>query len=258
MTMFIRASLLLALLACSGAALAIESGLPEFENQSLFSPKFLERAFEAEKGGHPAKGLEAFYKTLTNPAEQAEIELRIARVYNQRTGFVDHAQAVAWYDKALVRELPLPALAGQLILRGNSNELLGNRDLALRDYIRGLLICLHFNLPERWPNEQGGKLPVPALNNGLDLGEGDVEAAARRQGERQAWADYRRETEVTRREQTLLMHRFHYVEAIKRVVGKDKLDDAALREAVARLSHRDDRIELALKLIRGANPWPVP
>lgn len=246
---------LLPLLAVNAAS-ADEAGFPEFEDQSLFRPKFLEQAFDAEKDGNPATGLEAFYKTLTNPAEQAEVELRIARVYNQRTGFVDYAKSITWYDKALVRPLPLKTQAMLLILRGNSHELVKQPELALKDYVRGLLICLHYRLPEKWPVEEGGRLPPPVLNDGVGEDDSDPTVAARNQENRQHAADYRRESEINRTEQGLVTQKHYYVEALKRVTEKGKINDKALRDIVEQLTNRKDRIEEVLRLAKAPNPWP--
>jgi hypothetical protein len=250
--------LTLGLLLVFGAspAWADEAGFPEFEDQSLFRPKFLEQAFNAEKDGNPAAGLEAFYKTLTNPAEQAEVELRIARVYNQRTGFVDYAKSITWYDKALVRPLPLKTQAMLLILRGNSHELVKHPEPALADYVRGLLICLHYRLPEKWPVEEEGKFAPPALNDGIGEDDADPATAARRQEERQHRADYRRESEINRTEQGLVTQKYYYVDAIKRVVEKEKMKEQALRDIVEHLTNRKDRIEEVLRLAKAPNPWP--
>ena len=134
-------------------ARANETDLQGIDDQSIFSPTFLAELGAADRAGPPK--LEAIYRKFVSPAEQAEIELTIAQIYSQRTGMVDPAKAVEWYNKALVRGLPLTALAKHLILRGNMHERLGHDEKALADYVRGLLICLQFNLPDSWPDQNG-------------------------------------------------------------------------------------------------------
>ena len=147
-------------------AIALQTDLPGIDGQSLFSPTFLVELDAANRAGDPLPPLKAVYKKFGSPAERAETELTIACVLCQRTGFVDPAESIKWYDKALVRDLPATALAKQFILRGNMHERLGHDEKALADYIRGLLVCLQFNLPDAWPSQDGtGMLQPPPINN---------------------------------------------------------------------------------------------
>src|SRR5262249_54090017 len=142
----------------------------------------------------PLPRLEAVYQKFQQPAEQAEIELTIARALSQRTGLVDWPDALKWYDRALVRNLPTTALAKQFILRGNVHEVLKHKEDALADYARGLIVCLEFNLPRQWPTEDGeGKLKPPPIYSGFDDRDG-----ARRLADRQRTADFQREHDLIR------------------------------------------------------------
>ena len=140
---------------CLPSAIALQTDLPGIDGQSLFSPTFLVELDAANRAGDPLPPLKAVYKKFGSPAERAETELTIACVLCQRTGFVDPAESIKWYDKALVRDLPATALAKQFILRGNMHERLGHDEKALADYIRGVLVCLQFNLPDAWPSQDG-------------------------------------------------------------------------------------------------------
>jgi tetratricopeptide (TPR) repeat protein len=238
-------------------AIAIETDLPGIDDQSLFSPTFFSALDAANRAGDPVPQLEAVHQKFRTPAEQGETELTIARVYCQRTGLVDPLKSIKWYDKALVRNLPATALAKQFILRGNMHERLGRHEEALADYIRGLLTCLQFNLPESWPNQDGtGKLRPPPRSDGPDLvGE---QPAEQRLAERQQAADYRRESEMTRREQDLLQARYYYVDAILRVMKTKQLVETDLRAAAEKLTNRKDRVDDLLRRVRKPNPRPWP
>jgi hypothetical protein len=253
------ATLLLAV-ACSilhaERALALETDFPEIDGQSLFSSTFLIELDAANQAHDPLPKLEAVYRKFSRPAEQAETELTIACVLCQRTGYVNPAEAIKWYDKALVRDLPATALAKQFILRGNMHERLDHHEKALADYVRGLLICLQFNLPDTWPSQDGtGKLQPPPINNADFAGE---RPAAERLAERERAADYRRESEMIRREQDLLGHRYYYVDAIQRVMKQKRLSEPDLRAIAEKLTNRKDRVDALLRRVRGPNPRPWP
>ena len=237
-------------------AAASETQFPELDGQSLFGQDFSSRLFSAASGDDCVSQLESFHKTLTSPAELAETELTLARILCSRTGMVDPAKSLLWYDRALVRNLPPEARAKQFILRGNMHERLAHPREAVADYVRGLLICLQFNLPAKWPNfDGGGRLQPPPLND--SLGEGD-HAATERLAARQQAADYRAEMEMIRREQALLMQRYYYVEAIKRVQNAAKLSDADLREIGGKLTNQEDRLDEVIRRVQEPNPRPWP
>ena len=217
-----------------------------------------ELAAAADQSTNPIPQLETLYKKLHEPAEQAETELTIARIYSQRTGFVNYARALEWYNKALVRlGLPLTALAKQFILRGNCHETLKQPEDALTDYARGLLVCLQFNLPKQWPSlDDKGKLPLPSLNDGFDFN--GQPSSAKVQANRQIYSDYMREDAMNRQEQNLSMLKYYYVDAIKRVLEQEKWTEQNLREIAEKLTNRKDRLDELLRLAREPNPRPWP
>jgi hypothetical protein len=217
-----------------------------------------ELAAAADQSTNPIPQLETLYKKLNEPAEQAETELTIARIYSQRTGFVNYARALEWYNKALVRlGLPLTALAKQFILRGNCHETLKQPEDALTDYARGLLVCLQFNLPKQWPSlDDKGKLPLPSLNDGFDFN--GQPSSAKVQANRQIYSDYMREDAMNRQEQNLSMLKYYYVDAIKRVLEQEKWTEQNLREIAEKLTNRKDRLDELLRLAREPNPRPWP
>jgi hypothetical protein len=236
------------------SVLATETEVQGIDDQSPFSPNFLVELAAADGGAKPVAELEALYQKFKQPAEQAEIELTIARIFCQRTGLVDWPQSLKWYNKVLVRDLPTMSLAKQLILRGNVHEMLKHKEDALPDYVRGLIICLEFNLPDVWPTDDGdGKLKPPPINSGFDDRD-----EAERLADRQRAADYRRERAFIRQEQELLMQRYYYIEAIKRVVKANKIEDATLREICEKLTNRKERINEVLRRAKEPNPRPWP
>jgi hypothetical protein len=190
----------LCLLPIAGA-FGLETEHQGMDDESVFSKNFRVELVAAEDAKTPVAQLEALLRKFTRPSEQAELELTIARLLCQRTGLVDPAKSIQWYNKALARELPATVLAKQFILRGNMYEQLKLHDEALADYVRGLLVCLQFNLPKTWPEEsREGKLQGAPIRNGFD----DRDEFQRAE-DVQKNADYRRERTMVRQEQSLLM-----------------------------------------------------
>ena len=246
-------------LAFAVSAIGSETDLPIIQDQSLLPYTFTsELAAAAEQSTNPIPQLESLYKKLNTPAEQAETELTIARIYGQRTGFVNFGKALEWYDKALVRPgLPPTALAKQFILRGGCHEVLKQPEDALADYVRGLLVCLQFNLPKQWPELDGkGKLQPPPMNDGFDFN--GQPSPAKLLANRQKYSDYMREVRMDRQEQDLLMQKYYYVDAIKRVLGQEKWTEQNLRGIAEKLTNRQDRLDELLRLAREPNPRPWP
>jgi tetratricopeptide (TPR) repeat protein len=223
------------------------------DDESVFSENFRVELVAAENADQPIAPLEALYRKFTRPSEQAEIELTIARILCNRTGFVDQAKSIQWFDKALARDLPPTVLAKQFILRGNMYEQLKLYDEALADYVRGLLICLQFNLPKSWPEEtREGKLQPPPIRNVAGDRDEFQHAADLQQA-----ADYRRERAAIKQEQALLMQRWYYVEAMKRIVKGRQLQ-TTLGETCEKLTNRQDRIDEVLRRAKDENPRPWP
>jgi hypothetical protein len=242
----------------AGEAIALETDYLETERLSLFSPTFINELDLANRSTDPVGQLEAVYRRFTRPAEQLETELTIARLLSQQKRFVNRAESLTWYDKALMRELPAITLARHLILRGNTHEQLDHHELALADYVRGLLVCLQFNLPDVWPQRDDGTgtLRLPPIDSRMDS-DGD-KTEIQHLAERQRKLDYDRDFEMTRREQFLLQQRYYYIDAIKRVLKSRELSEAALRDLAAGLTNRKDRVEEVLRRVRAQNPRPWP
>ena len=153
--------------------------------------------------------------------------------------------------------LPSTALTKQFILRGNCHEVLKQPEDALADYVRGLLVCLQFNLPKQWPSLDGkGKLPLPSLN---DLNEFNGQPSpAKVQANHQIYSDYMREDRMNRQERDILMQKYYYVDAIKRVLEQEKWTEQNLSEVAEKLTNRKDRLDEVFRLAREPNPRPWP
>ncbi len=239
--------------------LATETDLHEIDSQSLFSPVFFSDLEAAKRSNDPVVELKALHQKYARPAEQAEIELTIARLFNQRTGYVDPVESIKWYDRALVRELPATALAKQFIHRGKNYQRLEDYEKALADYVRGMLACLQFNLPDSWPNRDApGKLKPPPIGPGKRLPGEDEPTEEQLLARRQQNADYWRDRNMTQREQDLLRVRYYYLDAIKRVMKKGRFREEDLRATAEKLTNRKDRIDELVRRVREPNPQPWP
>ncbi len=86
------------------------------------------------------------------PHDQAEIQLHLALLYNQRTGMVDHSKAVKHFAKAQEFDLPPPARALSHALCGDSFRIMKEHGTALSQYLRGLSVCLEYDLPDAPPD----------------------------------------------------------------------------------------------------------
>src|SRR6476619_4465439 len=84
----------LVLLAVAGRAIGSETDLPamiglSLQEQHLFWQTFFAEIAVANQSSNAVSELKRLYTKYTNIAEQAEIELTIARIFNQRTGLVN-------------------------------------------------------------------------------------------------------------------------------------------------------------------------
>jgi hypothetical protein len=246
---------LVVLLQLSGWAL--ETSMMGVDREPLFSKEFLQELTTCRKDSNPIERLTELHSKSTKPEEQAEIELSIARIYNQITGYVDYGKAVEWYNKALVRDLLPIALTEQLILRGNSHESLGHDGDALKDYIRGLLACLRFRIPAKWPQRTSeGRLQPPPRNSRLEFGSKPNPEQI--QNEKEQYADYWRENRSVDVEQQVMRSRYYYVDAIKRIMARSGMTEKKLRDAAEKLTNQQDRVEEILRRVREPNPRPWP
>src|SRR4051812_13450388 len=82
---------------------------------------FGERVSAAVKS-ESVEDLEALYQQTADDDLKGKIELRLAMIFNQRTGKVDFTRSITWFDRYLLRDLPDRQLADLFILRGNCHK----------------------------------------------------------------------------------------------------------------------------------------
>ena len=199
----------------------------------------------AQKSPNPGENvemLEAQLKQATNLVEKAGLEETLGRLYSYRTGLVDYPKALVHLTAALQYDLPEPTYVELLMLRGNNAELLGKRDGALRDYLRGLLACSYHELSGGWPEYR-----QPHYRT--DVVPPDPE-----------WHERVRDSRVDRSaidtQRSILMQRYYFVEAVKRLLNAHQADQKAIREALEELSTDSSRFSIVLRWINSENPAP--
>jgi tetratricopeptide (TPR) repeat protein len=241
------AAVVIGTLLCGSSAFALHSGLVGAGGESIFTKAFIQDYESAQKSVDTLKSAEPLVALLSKylkPEEQAELELSIGIVYNQRTGVVDPAKAVAHLTRALEFNLPERTCIEIWMWRGGSYEQLKKYPEALRDYIRGLLTCSYRDLAGGWPELLAPTVPIY-------INSDDPENPQRVK-------DYQRYRHAIDLKRFLLMQRYYLIEAVKRLQADGAIADKALDKAVKELSPDASRIEIISGLIKSENkrPWP--
>lgn len=229
------------------SAFALHSGLVGADGERLFSEDFVQDYESARKSVETllsAEPLLALRAKYLKPEEPAELELAIGLVYNQRTGVVDPAKAVAHLTRALDYQLPERTCIKIWMWRGGSFEQLKKYPEALDDYLRALLACSYRDLTGGWPELLGPTVPLsrdPADPDGP-----------------QRIKDYQRYRDAIDLKCFLLMQRYYLIDGVKRVRAQASIDDPALLKAIQRLSPDTSRPAIISTLIQSENkrPWP--
>lgn len=218
-------------------AFAVHSRLTDARGETVFSQDFLQDYQAAEREvlvSHSAEPMLALLKKYTGANEQAELELTLGITYGQRTGVVDPAKAVLHFSNALRYELPERTYIEILMWRGNALEMLEKRELALRDYLRGLLACSYHDLSE------AGDLKPPSVD--LDIHSDDPVQRDRQR-------DYRVYRNTLELRRLLSLWRFHFVEAVRRIRTRVSFTDDQLRSCLEELTPDTSRYELIVNLV---------
>ncbi len=137
----------------AGALVTVENRM---EVPDLFSDAF-KRDYAAAVHSGDTNALIAFEKMLSQyklPHEQAELETVIGMRYGQTRGLTNHAKAAEHLGKALTFELPPTVRLEIHLRRGNSYERLKRNQEALTEYLKGMVICLNYELPQSKPQVQ--------------------------------------------------------------------------------------------------------
>jgi len=232
---------------CVSSAFALHSGFVGADDECIFTKEFIQDYETAQKSVDTLKSAEPLLALLPkyrNPEEQAELEVSIGLVYNQRTGVVDPAKAVANFSRALEFNLPERTYIEICMWRGGSYEQLKKNPEALRDYIRGLLACSYRDLAGGWPEVLASTVPI--YMNSEDPGNP------------QRVKDYQRYRHAIDLKRFLLMQRYFLIEAVKRVQADGAIADKALDKAVKELTPDSSRYEIISGLMKSENkrPWP--
>jgi len=232
---------------CVSSAFAFHSGLVGADGECIFTKAFIQDYESAQKSVDALKSAEPLLALLPKyrePEEQAELEVSIGLVYNQRTGVVDPAKAVAHLTRALEFNLPERTYIEICMWRGGSHEQLKKYPEALRDYIRGLLACSYRDLAGGWPEVLASTVPIYMNSEDPD--------------NPQRVKDYQRYRYAIDLKRFLLMQRYHLIDGVKRVQADGAIADEALDRAVKELTPDTSRYEIISGLMKSENkrPWP--
>lgn len=241
------AAVLVGTVLCVSSVFALHSGLVGAEGECIFTKEFIQDYEAAQKSVDTLKSAEPLLTLLTKyrkPEEQAELELSIGLVYNQRTGVLDPAKAVTHLSRALEFNLPERTYIEICMWRGGSYEQLKKYPEALRDYIRGLLACSYRDLAGGWPEVLASTVPIY-------MNSDDPENPQRVK-------DYQRYRYAVDLKQFLLRQRYYLIDALKRVQADGAIADKALEKAVKELTPDTSRYEIIAGLMKSENkrPWP--
>ena len=241
------AAVLLGTVLCVPSAFALHSGLEGADGECIFTKEFIQDYEAAQTSVDALKSAQPLLALLTKyrkPEEQAELELSIGLVYNQRTGVVDPAKAIVNLSRALQFNLPERTYIEICMWRGGSYEQLKKYPEALRDYIRGLVACSYRDLAGGWPEVLASTVPIY-------MNSDDPENAQRAK-------DYQRYRYAIDLKQFLLMQRYSLIEAVKRVQTDGAIADQTVEKAVKELTPDTSRYQIISDLMKSENkrPWP--
>lgn len=197
-------------------------------------------------------------KQWIRPEEVAEIELYLGLACNQRSGLIDHPEAVRHFTLALKQELPEVVMMKVWMWRGNSQEQQGKRQEATKDYLRGLVAITAYQMPLM--REEIRKPPVPiSTNNGVFLGGTAADQEKWRQeaaANDERGRDYNVYHRRIRRQEEMQDLRYFFVSLVKTQAAEEKLDAAAIRALIGGLTPDPRPAEIIAGWLQGENPRP--
>jgi len=223
----------MSLILCSASAHAWYSVDYHQTTENPFSEDFTKDYLSVHEESGSPQSLTRLMEMLAKykqPHEQAELELTLAMIYNQRNGLVDHAKAIEHFGNALHFDLPPTILVSAYLLQGNSYEALQKTENALADYLRGLAVCLHYPLPATLP-------APPAVGRYSCEGEPDSLFAKKVNEEQRKQVEHRRQVMFERK---MLMEKCFLIDAIKRV---SKNDAGQIQQAAEALGMNGEQIQ---------------
>jgi hypothetical protein len=188
--------------------------------------------------------LTAMLTKYTQPQEQRELELTLAMIYCQRIGLVDHPKAIEHFGNALRFNLPPTITVGVYLLRGNSYESIHQNNNALEDYLRGLAVCLRYDLP--------ATLARPPAVGKYDIVGSLAEADIKR-------AEEQHEREMEHR-QRVMFEREMFMKQYKDLIDAAKLafksDPDQFHTAAVSVMKDEDQIKKLMELVSSRNKRP--
>lgn len=241
------AAAFVAIVVCAPSAFALHSGLTGADGECIFTKEFIQDYETSQASVDTLKSAEPLLALLPKyrkPEEQAELEVSIGLVYNQRTGVVDPAKAIAHFSRALEFSLPERTYIEICMWRGGSYEQLKQYPAALRDYIRGLLVCSYRDLAGGWPEILPATVPIYMNSEDPE----DIQRAR----------DYQRYRYAIDLKRFFLMQRYYLIDAVRRVKTDGAIADSAFEKVVKELTPDTSRYEIISDLLKSENkrPWP--
>jgi hypothetical protein len=228
-------------------AFGMNSGFSNSNRETVFSQTFLADYESAQKAVEEKHSVEPFLRLLEkykNPDELAELELSIGLVYNQRTDLVNPTKAVEHFTNALKYQFPDRTFIQLVQWRGGSLEALKKYRDALKDYLRGLLVCAYYNLPRESPEIKEPKLPIYIHSQ-------DPENTLRIMD----YGIYRQHADLQR---DLLMQRYYLIESVKNLQKLLSMAFSDVQNVLEELSPDKNATRSVVELLRSENkrPWP--
>ena len=246
-----RPSIVLLPMACmflwSPVCFGLYGNFTDAKGETVLSEQFREQYQSARNAVEASRSVEPFLELLgkcKRPEEVAELEMTIGVTYGQRTGLVDPTKAVVHFSNALGYDLPEKAYIQAIMWRGNSLEQTKKRREALEDYLRGMLACSYHELSGGWPE----MLPPTVRINRRSRDPEDVQRVR----------DYQRYRKRIKFKKFLLMQRYFFVEAVKRVQAYASISDGEVLKTLEKLSPDASRHASIMNLLKSENkrPWP--
>jgi len=209
-----------------------------------FSKEFIAEYVAAKPGGDSRSirtdQLEAMLAKYRQPQEQAELHRTLADIFSTQTGMIDRRKAIGHFDQLLTFSLPPTMAVRAYLLKGNMHEQLQENDDALKDYLRGLLLCVQFDLPEKSP-------VLPAVEIFDVSGSDEFVRPFKEKHQRQMAL-----REKAMFESKMVQFRYFLVDAAKRVATPEQA-----RQTIALLSKDTEKVQKAIRLVESLNerPW---
>jgi len=220
-----------------------------FSQESRFTEAFNAARQAAEKDAMSSRSVVPILKLFDEfktPVEVAELEMLLGQFYNQRTGFVDPAQAVVHLSKALEYDLPERTRMQALMWRSGSQEQLKKYDEALKDLLRYLLMCSYHDLSGGYPPIEAPKVPIFSGSNSNN--PENVERIK----------DYNSYREQISFQSDMLWGRYAAIEGIRRLQKNTSKTNVDTGKVLEQISPDASRHKIIMQWLNSENKNPNP